>query len=93
MVNDPAALYYHTGRMGVVVPNASPEVIPEIAAKYGVTYLVVDVNRTDPFTGLFYGTVQYPFLEPVADWSYERGTPDPADDIRVYRVMRAGGGE
>lgn len=93
MVNDPAALYYHTGRMGVVVPNSSPEAIPEIAAKYGVTYVVVDVNRTDPFTGLFYGTDQYPFLEPVADWSYERGTPDPADDIRVYRVMRAGGGE
>jgi 4-amino-4-deoxy-L-arabinose transferase-like glycosyltransferase len=76
MVNDPAALYYHTGRWGVVVPNADPDVVPEIAVRYGVTHLVLDVNRTDPFTGLFLGQDERSFLRLVrvyeADGNGER---------------------
>ena len=85
MINDPPALYYHTGRSGVVVPNADPEVIPEIAARYGVTHLALDVNRTQPFTRLFWGEETRPFLRFVR--LYDRGTADPKDDIRLFEIV------
>jgi hypothetical protein len=42
MINDPAQMYYHTGREGVVLPNEAPDVIPEIAARYDVDYLLFE---------------------------------------------------
>lgn len=42
MINDPAQLYYYTGLGGVVLPNEMPDVIPEIARRYGVSYLVLE---------------------------------------------------
>lgn len=42
MVNDPAQLYYFTGLGGVVIPNEQPDVIPEIARRYGVGYLLLE---------------------------------------------------
>jgi hypothetical protein len=42
MINDPAQLYYFTRFGGVVLPNESPDVIVDIARKYGVKYLVVE---------------------------------------------------
>jgi hypothetical protein len=42
MINDPAQLYYFTKRGGVVLPNEAPDVIPEIARKYGVRYLLLE---------------------------------------------------
>jgi len=42
MINDPAQLYYFTGLGGVVLPNEPPDVIPEIAQKYGVGYLLLE---------------------------------------------------
>ncbi|NDJ77193.1 MAG: hypothetical protein GYB65_13135, partial [Chloroflexi bacterium] len=92
MVNDPPALYYHTGLSGVVVPNAEPTVIPEIAAQYGVTHLVLDVNRTSPFTDLFRGNETHPFLcHPDVSgctykW-YDAGTADPSDDRRIFEIL------
>ncbi len=65
MVNDPAALYYHTGHAGVVVPDSGPDVVPEIAARYGVTHLVLDQNRTAPFDALYRGAESRPFLVPL----------------------------
>ncbi len=85
MVNDPAALYYHTGLSGVVVPHADPDVVPEIAARYGVTHLVLDVNRTEPFTRLFLGEEGQSFLRLVR--LYDGGTGDPADDRRVFEIV------
>ncbi len=84
MINDPAALYYQAGLSGVVVPNADPDVIPEIAARYGVNTLVLDVNRPQPFTGLFLGREERPFLRLVRVYGSE--TPDPADDRRVFEI-------
>ncbi len=63
MINDPAAFYYHTKLSGVVVPNASPDVVPTIARRYGVTHLILDKNRTAPFSGLYLGTEQRDFLQ------------------------------
>lgn len=91
MVNDPAALYYHTGLSGVVVPNASPDVVLEIAAQFGITHLVLDVNRTDPFTGLFLGTETRPFLRLYR--LDDSGTVDPGDDRRVFEILLPEQGE
>ncbi|MEQ8671731.1 MAG: hypothetical protein RLP44_26015 [Aggregatilineales bacterium] len=43
MVNDPAELYYFTGMGGVVTPNATAEMIPEIARRYNINYLLVRI--------------------------------------------------
>jgi hypothetical protein len=84
MVNDPAALYYHTGLSGVVVPNADPEVVPEIAARYGVTYLVLDRNRTRPFTALYLGREERPFLRQYIVYGAMAGPPDVT---RVFEIV------
>jgi len=85
MANDPPAIYYHTGRAGVVVPNASPAAIPEIAARYGVTHLLLDANRTAPFAPLFAGEEAWPFLRLVR--ASGEDTPDTADDFRLFEVI------
>jgi hypothetical protein len=85
MVNDPAALYYHTGLSGVVVPDADPGVVPEIAAHYGIHYLVLDSNRTQPFAALFEGKEDRSFL-----WLYKvygTDTEDRSDDRRVFEII------
>lgn len=84
MINDPAGFYYHTGLPAVVVPNEDPAIVPEIAAQYGVTHLVLDVNRTEPFTALFLGEDERPFLREYR--YYDANTDDPADDWRVYAI-------
>lgn len=85
MVNDPAALYYHTGLRGVVVPNADPKVVVEIAEVYGVTHLLLDVNRTAPFSELFLGEETYPFLRLIA--VYGDDTDEETDDRRLYAIV------
>jgi 4-amino-4-deoxy-L-arabinose transferase-like glycosyltransferase len=85
MVNDPPALYYQTGLSGVVVPNADPEVVPEIATRYGVTYLVLDKNRTRPFTALYLGREERPFLRSYR--TYNAPPPDPLDGTRVFEIV------
>jgi hypothetical protein len=92
MVNDPTALYYHTGHWGVVVPNADPDVIPEIAARYSVTHLVLDINRTNPFTPLFLGKESRPFLcGPESSGCYYahygQATATRSDDQRVFEIV------
>lgn len=91
MINDPAALYYHTQLAGVVIPNAEPDVVPEIAAQYGVTHLVLDVNRTQPFSSLFWGEETRPFLRLYR--LYDQGTSDLADDVRVFEITAGENGE
>jgi 4-amino-4-deoxy-L-arabinose transferase-like glycosyltransferase len=41
MANDPSAIYYYIGRGGVVLPNDLPEIIPEIANRYEIGYLLI----------------------------------------------------
>jgi hypothetical protein len=48
MINDPAGLYYHTGRGGVVLPNSPPDAIPEIAARYQIDYLILESPDAAP---------------------------------------------
>ncbi len=88
MCNDPAALYYHTGLGGVVVPDSDPAVVPEIAARYGVTHLVLDVNRTAPFSGLFAGEDARPYLRLIRH--YGATTPQQDDDRLVFEIVTGG---
>lgn len=48
MINDPAALYYFTGRGGAALPNNPPETLLEIADRYGMTYLLLDGREGTP---------------------------------------------
>ncbi len=78
MVNDPPAFYFQTGLSGVVLPNAPPEMIPVIAARYGVTHIILDINRTAPMNDLYLGKDTPLFLKPIYD---EQG-------IRIFEVIR-----
>lgn len=42
LINDPAALYYFTGRGGAAVPNSDPDVIRELAERYDLDYVVFE---------------------------------------------------
>ncbi|HLY24739.1 MAG TPA: hypothetical protein VKQ72_00275, partial [Aggregatilineales bacterium] len=76
LINDPSAMYYFTGIPGTVVPNAAPSIIPELAARYGVNTLVLDVNRTAPMNDLYEGRESPPFLQLV----YRD------NDLQIYRI-------
>ncbi len=78
IINDPPALYYYTGLSAIVVPNASPDVIPELAAKYGATHLVLDENRTEPMSDLYTGKTVPPFLKLISR----------EGDLQIYEVIR-----
>ncbi len=83
MANDPSAVYYYTGFYGVMLPNESPDVIPEIAARYGLTHLLIEgvedeqaARVTEPLRDLPANPPA--FLEPV---------PLPDEDVRLYRIV------
>jgi hypothetical protein len=76
MINDPSAFYYYTGIASVVLPNAAPGVILDLAGRYGVNYVVLDANRTAPMNDLWEARNVPPFLEPY----YYDG------HVRIYKV-------
>lgn len=78
MINDPSSLYYHTKLTGVVLPNSDPSVVTTLATRYGVTHLVLDKNRTQPFAALFEGTETRPFLKVYKSY----------DDFRVFEIVK-----
>lgn len=85
MVNDPAQLYYFTGFQGVVLPNEEPDVIPEIANRYGVRYLLLEQVSDD-------GTVSGAATSKL--WSILTSPPDfllpiplPLSDVRLYEIL------
>ncbi len=80
MINDPPALYYFTGNMGVVLPNAPPSAISDLAARYGVTHVVLDQNYTKPMETLWRRQAVPFFLDHV----YYDGT------VRIYRIRTQG---
>jgi hypothetical protein len=83
MINDPAQLYYFTGLGGVVLPNETPDVIPQIARQYGVRYLLLEGVTAD---GL-------PTAAPRGLWSLVNAPPDflvplplPITSVRLYEI-------
>lgn len=80
MINDPSALYYFTGNMGVVVPNAPPSSISDLAARYGVTHVVLDRNYP-PLMESLWRRQDVPFF---LEHRYYNGR------VRIYRVRTQG---
>jgi hypothetical protein len=76
MINDPSAFYYYTGISSVVLPNAKPSLILDLAGRYGVNYVALDANRTPPMNDLWEGRNVPTFLEPY----YYDG------HVRIYKV-------
>ena len=79
MINDPAALYYHAGRAGIVVPEAGPEGVRALVARYHVTHVVLDQNRTASLDDLYAGREAVDFLRPVEQ--------DALPDLRLFEVV------
>jgi hypothetical protein len=83
MINDPAELYYFTGLGGVVLPNNDSSVIPEIARRYNVRYLLLEQVTPDGIahaatTGLETIPAQPPdFLTPI---------PITTPNVRLYEI-------
>ncbi|GAB4572023.1 MAG: hypothetical protein Kow0077_10310 [Anaerolineae bacterium] len=80
MSNDPAALYYHTGLPGIVTPEAAPDALRELLARYAVTHVVLDQNRTTALDAVYRGAVQYPFLQALP-------VPETLPDVRLFAVV------
>jgi hypothetical protein len=84
MANDPAAWHYHTGFMGVMLPDESLETALEIAKRYCISHLIIDKNVTDAFEPLIKDQSQPPdFLTEIQH--FDNATPNEwSDDVRVY---------
>lgn len=85
MVNDPAALYHYTGMGGAVLVNESIDVLPELARRYDLDYLLVNVRESDgalnvPQPMVFDIDAPPPFLTPV---------PLDVSGVRLYAIDRS----
>ena len=85
MVNSPAAFYYHTRLPGVVVPNGGVETVRMLCEQYGVTHVVLDVNRTQPLADLFLGRETAAFLTEIAHLGAGNA------EMRVFEVAHPDG--
>lgn len=68
MTGDPPGFYYHTRLPAVVTPNELPEILPQVAAQFGVDYLLLDADRPPPLADLHEGKVSLPQLQMVRDF-------------------------
>ncbi len=84
MLNDPAALYYYTGMWGVVLPNEAPDVIPDIARRYGVRYLLLENVTADGSASSAASPKLWPILTDLPDFL----VPIPLErtDVRLYEI-------
>jgi hypothetical protein len=84
MVNDPSAWHYHTGWIGVTLPQASLATTAAIAQRFCLTHLIIDKNVTSAFEPLIRGDDLPPeFLLEVAHFP-GADADDWHDDVRIY---------
>jgi hypothetical protein len=84
MVNNPPAFYYHSQRLGVVVPNEELDVVIEICRRYGVDYLILDKNRPLPLALPY--EIGDERLTLLATFEDETGRPIKLYAIRLFVV-------
>ena len=84
MINDPAQLFYYTGFGGVVLPNETPDVLPEIARKYGVDYLVLESQVVNGQTVLAASNQLASILTAPPDFLSEIEIDVPG--VRLYEI-------
>ncbi|MHB8752962.1 MAG: hypothetical protein ACYDBJ_27695, partial [Aggregatilineales bacterium] len=82
MVNDPPAFYYQTGLSAIVVPDSPPDTLATLAARYGVTTVILDENRPNSLADLYSGKVTLPYLRPLSP------LPGQPSDVRIFEVIR-----
>lgn len=86
MINDPSQLYYYTGLGGVTFPNAAPETILDIAARYDIDYVVVEGDGISslavPAPMLFDIKNPPPFLREVSHEIFKR------PEAILYEIVR-----
>jgi hypothetical protein len=67
LVGDPAAYHYFTGGKAAPLPNAPPEMLPQIMARFGLEIIVVDADGTPgPLRSLWEEKALPPFLEELS---------------------------
>ena len=87
MVNDPAQLYYYTGRGGVTLPNEPPEAILTLANQYQIDYLLLELGQIDGQASL---AAPLPLLSLPADPpSFLAPLPLDVPNMRLYAIDRA----
>ena len=57
MVGSPPNFHYQTGLRAIVVPNEPPDVLLEVARRYGADFLVLNASRPKPLADLLEGRV------------------------------------
>jgi len=68
MVGNPPAFWYRSRRPSVVVPNGGVDTLLAVADRYGVGYVILDVNRPVPLADLHAGQASHPRLQLAATW-------------------------
>lgn len=58
MTGDPPGLHYHSGLPAIATPNEPPEVLLQVAQRYGARYLLLDADRPGPLNDLYQGRDQ-----------------------------------
>lgn len=76
MVGNAPAFYYHTGHPAYSLPNEPLEIVLDAAARYQISYIILDENHPIPLANL-YNESQHPALKLVAT----------VDTIKVFRVI------
>ncbi len=84
MINDPAQLYYYTGFGGTVLPNESPDVIPEIARQYDVGYLVIEGISPDGYASEAASPKLWSILTAAPDFLIP--IPINIPDVKLYEI-------
>jgi hypothetical protein len=89
LVNDPGALYYYTGHGGAVLPNETADIIPALAARYQLDYVLIEFAPALDDASVHVAAVPPLF---AFDWDAPPSflQPVPLDDphARLYAVRR-----
>lgn len=65
MLGSPPDFYYHTGLRAIVVPNEPPDVLLEVASRYGASYLVLNEDRPPILAGIYTGADRLPQIQEI----------------------------
>jgi hypothetical protein len=84
MINDPAQLYYYTGIGGVVLPSEASDVIPEIARKYAIDYVVLESQMVNGQTVMAASDQLASILDAPPDFLSEIEIELPG--VRLYAI-------
>ncbi|MCP5095644.1 MAG: hypothetical protein GY943_08845 [Chloroflexi bacterium] len=74
MVGNAPGFYYHAQLPATSVPNEPPEILIQVAKRYQISHLVLDINHPIPLDAFYDGDIILPEIQFVADY----------DGIKLY---------